>query len=508
MAGFDAPYVPGWDCHGLPIEIKVDAELGSRKAKMTASEIRAECRKYAQKYVELHRREFKRLGVFGEWENPYLTMSADYEAVIAQAFVDFLDQGLRLQGPQAGALVHALPHGAGRGRGRVREPRQPVDLGAVRADLRSGEDRPRPGRAAASGASSGPPRPGPSRPTWPSPSTPSSSTWRWRCAGDVYIVAAGPAEGHGGEVRLARSARSWRASPATALEGAVFRHPFLERDSVGILADHVTLEQGTGAVHTAPGHGQEDYVIGQQYGIATYCPVDAAGRFYHAEGAAGRLPEEIIGKTVWDANPIVVGILRRARRAAGRGPAGSQLPALLALPQADHLPRHRAVVHRHGAATICARSALEAIQKVKWMPGWGEERISNMIGTRPDWCISRQRVWGVPIVVFYCDECGEALTDRKCLDRVVELFREHTADVWYEKTEAELLGPEARCAKCGGGTFRKGSDILDVWFDSGSSHLAVLNETVRPALALRPVRRGRRTSIAAGSTVRCWWASG
>ena len=146
-----------------------------------------------------------------------------------------------------------------------------------------------------------------------------------------------------------RNRRRVARFPGAALEHAVFRHPFLERDSLGILADHVTLEQGTGAVHTAPGHGQEDYVVGRQYGIETYCPVDAAGRFYHADGAAGRLPEELIGKTVWQANPMVIGILRRARRAARAGEGRAQLSALLALPQPHHLPRHRAVVHRHGA---------------------------------------------------------------------------------------------------------------------------------------------------------------
>jgi isoleucyl-tRNA synthetase len=263
--------------------------------------------------------------------------------------------------------------------------------------------------------------------------------------------------------------------PGTALEGAVFRHPFLDRDSVGILADYVTLDQGTGAVHTAPGHGQEDYVSGQRYGIATFCPVDAAGRFYHAEGAPGRLPEALIGQTVWDANPIVVDILKE------RG-------ALLAEGRLDHSYPHCWRCHKPTIFRATEQwfiglekndlrgQALAAIQKVKWIPGWGLERISSMVGTRPDWCISRQRVWGVPIVVFYCEKCGEPLTDRKYLDPIVKLFESHTADVWYDRTEAELLGPGAHCAKCGGESFRKGTDILDVWFDSGSSHLAVLNE--------------------------------
>jgi isoleucyl-tRNA synthetase len=264
--------------------------------------------------------------------------------------------------------------------------------------------------------------------------------------------------------------------PGSVLEGAVFRHPLIERDSVGILAEHVTLDQGTGAVHTAPGHGQEDYAIGRKYGIFTYCPVDAGGRFFHADGAAGRLPEELIGKNVWEGNPIVVDLLR-------------QSGALLAEARLDHSYPHCWRCHKPTIFRATDQwfigmdnnglrdQALEAVKSVQWIPGWGADRMSGMVGGRPDWCISRQRVWGVPIVVFYCEDCGEPLTDRKYLDRVVDLFREHTTDVWYEKSEAELLGPEARCSKCGGARFRKGTDILDVWFDSGSSHLGVLNET-------------------------------
>ncbi len=261
--------------------------------------------------------------------------------------------------------------------------------------------------------------------------------------------------------------------PGARLEGTIFRHPLFERDSLGILADHVTLEQGTGAVHTAPGHGQEDYVIGQKYGIATFCPVDASGRFFHAEGAPGRLPEDIIGKTVWQANPIIVELLK-------------QHHALLGLKKIEHsYPHcwrcHNPTIFRATEQWFIGmerndlrQRALRAVSEVNWLQSWGRERIGNMIASRPDWCISRQRVWGVPITVFYCDACGEPLTDRKILDRVVKLFAEHTADVWYDMTAEELAGPDAKCPKCGGTSLRKETDILDVWFDSGSSHLAVL----------------------------------
>src|ERR1019366_262384 len=257
------------------------------------------------------------------------------------------------------------------------------------------------------------------------------------------------------------------------LDGALFQHPFLERTSLGILGDHVTLEQGTGAVHTAPGHGQEDYQVGLANHLSVYCPVDGAGRFYHAEGAEGRLPEELIGKTIWDGNPIVIEILNKAG-------------ALAAVRKIEHsYPHcwrcHHPTIFRATEQWFISmehnnlrQRALEAIKNVKWNPSWGEERIGNMIATRPDWCISRQRAWGVPILVFYCEACHEPLTDRRILDRAVGLVRVQTADVWYSTSAAELVGEEGVCKKCGGTSFRKENDILDVWFDSGASHLAVL----------------------------------
>ncbi len=211
------------------------------------------------------------------------------------------------------------------------------------------------------------------------------------------------------------------AFPGAKLEGAIFRHPFLDRDSLGILGDHVTLEQGTGAVHTAPGHGQEDFEVGVKYGLPVYCPVDPAGKFYHAEGAAGRLPEEIIGKTVWQANPIVIEILKSHGALLGEEKIKHSYP---------HCWRcHNSTIFRATEQWFVGMErndlrarTLKAIKDVKWMPAWGEERMSNMIATRPDWCISRQRVWGVPIIAFYCENCQEPMTDRKVLDRVVELF--------------------------------------------------------------------------------------
>ena len=471
MAGFDAPYVPGWDCHGLPIEIKVDSELGGRKAKMTTAEIRAECRKYAEKYVNLQRTDFKRLGVFGRWDDPYLTMSAHYQSVIAGAFVDFLDRGYVYKGLKpvhwcmrdrtalAEAEVEYADHASPSIWVRFALTSDPAKIDPALA-----------GRHVYGLIWTTTP--------WTIPANmaiafhPKYEYNAVAVDGAVYIVAAEL-------LKVTAEKCGWAEYevlarfPGVRLEGTVFRHPFLERDSLGILADHVTLEQGTGAVHTAPGHGQEDYVVGRQYGIETYCPVDAAGRFYHAEGAAGTLPEEIIGKTVWEANPIVIEILRAHH-------------ALLHTEKIEHsYPHcwrcHKPTIFRATEQWFIGmdrndfrQHALEAIRQVRWMPEWGQERISNMIATRPDWCISRQRVWGVPIIVFYCDRCREPITNRKILDGIVQLFAEHTADIWYQRTAAELLPPGVACAKCGCADFSKESDILDVWFDSGSSQLAVL----------------------------------
>jgi len=436
-------------------------------------EIRRACRRYAEKYVDLQRQDFKRLGVFGQWDDPYLTMSAQYQAVIAAAFVDFLEKGYVYKGLKpvhwcikdrtalAEAEVEYADHTSPSIWVRFRLT---SDAAKIHPDLA--------GREVYGLIWTTTP--------WTMPANmaiaynPKFEYVAVDVAGAVYIVAAEllnvTAEKCGW-----KDVRTLARFTGDRMEHTVFRHPFLERDSLGILADHVTLEQGTGAVHTAPGHGQEDYAIGRVYGIETYCPVDAAGRFFHAEGAAGRLPEEIIGKTIWEANPLVVEILKSAG-------------ALLALEKLSHsYPHcwrcHKPVIFRATEQWFIGmdrndfrRRALDAVHQTRWMPAWGEERISNMIATRPDWCISRQRVWGVPIIVFYCDKCREPLTDRKILDGIVELFRQHTADIWYERSAAELLPAGVLCARCGGSEFSKENDILDVWFDSGSSHLAVLNE--------------------------------
>jgi len=471
MAGFDAPYIPGWDCHGLPIEFRVDQELGKRKAAMSAVEIRAACRVYAAKFVDIHRSEFKRLGILGRWDDPYLTMSAEYEGVIAQAFVDFLDRGYVYKGLKP---VHwCIRDRTALAEAEVEYENHTSPSIYVRFPLAAESAAIDPGLGGRNVSAL----------IW--------TTTPWTIPANLAIafnpkfeyVAVDTPEGAtivtadllatvaetlgwGGVRVLARF-------PGTALDGARFRHPFVDRESIGVLGDHVTLEQGTGAVHTAPAHGLEDFAVCQRYGIPIFSCVDAAGRMFQADPKRGVLPEELIGNTVWQANPIVIDLLRRNGALAYETQLDHSYP---------HCWRcHNPVIFRATEQWFIGMDrndlrakALEAIKTIKWQPAWGEERISNMVATRPDWCISRQRVWGVPIIVFYCDACGEPFTETRVLENVVAQIRHHNADVWYEKTPAELMGESPVCAKCGGAEFRKETDILDVWFDSGSSHLAVL----------------------------------
>jgi len=471
MEGFDSPYIPGWDCHGLPIESRIDKELGPKKAQMTVPQFREACRKYAQKYVDLQRDAFIRLGVLGRWEDPYLTMSPEYEAIIAGAFVDFLDRGYVYKGLKP--VNWCIHDRTALAEAEVEYENHTSPSIWVRLALLSDP-------AAIDPALAG-------KRVW-------SVIWTttpWTMPGNMAIAYHPKfkyiaVEVHGEVYILAKDLLDANAKefgwtdpkivaefPGARMERTLFQHPFLERKSLGILGDHVTLDQGTGAVHTAPGHGQEDFEVARAYGIPVYCPVDAAGRFFQAEGADGKLPDVLLGKTVWEANPIVNDLLSHHR-------------ALMASRKIEHsYPHcwrcHNPTIFRATEQWFIGmernelrQRALDAIKKIKWIPAWGEERISNMIAGRPDWCISRQRVWGVPIIVFYCESCQEPLTDRKILDRVVAQFREHTADVWWSKSPAELMGPDTKCSKCGAKEFRKENDILDVWFDSGSSHLATL----------------------------------
>jgi isoleucyl-tRNA synthetase len=467
MAGFRAPYVPGWDCHGLPIETQVEKELGGKKGSVPPGEFRRMCREFASRYVDQHRRDFKRLGVLGQWEDPYLTMSPQYEATIADAFVTFLEKGYVYRGlkPVYWCIVDATA--LAEAEVEYEDHSSPsiwvkfaVEPGAAAEKLGAGV----------------------SAVIW--------TTTPWTLphnralafhpdydyvvaetsAGALLLAAdlVGPALD---AVKLqATSVRGpWKGRDLADLK---FRHPFLDLIVPAVLADYVTLDQGTGIVHTAPGHGVEDFQTGQKYGIEAYAPIDDHGRYL--EG----LPE-YKGKTVFQANPIVVELLRERGTLLGEQKLSHSYP---------HCWRcHNPVIFRateqwfidldgggRDGGAIRPR-ALAEIAKVKWTPEWGAERIYSMIAERPDWCVSRQRFWGVPLVILYCTACGKQFDDYAALRRLVQdWFTKEGADAWFTHSVEELLPAGTRCS-CGAAGWRKETDILDVWFDSGSSHLAVLN---------------------------------
>ncbi len=461
MAGFRAPYIPGWDCHGLPIETQVEKELG-RKGAVEPAEFRRLCRQFASRYVEAHIRDFKRLGVFGQWNAPYLTMDFDFEARIAGAFLEFREKGYIYRGKKpvywclhdrtalAEAEVEYEDHTS---------PSIWVRYEVVQAPI----DPERRGRFYAIMWTTTP---------WTLPASLALAfhpDFQYVTAedeeGNVYLLAEDRFEPFVTETGVKLKLRGERIE-GRRFEGARFRHPFLDREIAGVLADYVTLEQGTGIVHTAPGHGAEDFYTGQKYGLEPYAPIDDDGRFI--EGL-----EDYLGKTVFEANQPVIELLKRRGALVASGELAHSYP---------HCWRcHNPVIFRATEQWFLNLEhrdlrgrAIEAAERVRWVPDWGRERIESMVRTRPDWCLSRQRIWGVPIVAFYCEDCGKPLENPPALAKVLDWFRREGADAWFARSAEQLLPAGTNCP-CGASRWRKESDILDVWFDSGSTHLAVLD---------------------------------
>jgi isoleucyl-tRNA synthetase len=474
MTGRDAPYIPGWDCHGLPIEHQVLKDLGPKKQGMSKIEIRKRCREYAEKFVDIQRDEFKRLGILGDWDRPYLTMTPDYEAAIVREFGKIVETGAVYKGKKpvlwcpfdetalAEAEVEYADHTSPSiyVKFPVKNPN-----GKFRVDERRGT----------------------SVVIW--------TTTPWTLVAN-QAVALNPFEMYrlvktpSGDVILAEKLvdscmksfgfepGSYEITPGAwagqELQGVVCGHPWLERDAPIILGDHVTLDQGTGCVHTAPGHGQEDYEVGLKYGLTVYAPVDQQGRFTHEA-------DMFSGQRVFDANTPIITLLKERGRLLAESTIGHSYP---------HCWRcKKPVIFRATEqwfismeTTDLRRKAIEEIDRISWIPKWGRERIYGMMANRPDWCISRQRVWGVPIVAFTCLDCRTPLFSKAIADHVADqMEREGGSDVWFSKSADHLLPPGAVCAQCGGRRFQQENDILDVWFESGVSHAAVLKR--RPELA-------------------------
>jgi len=477
MAGHDAPYRPGWDCHGLPIELKVERDLGARKREMSPVAFRKACRDYADKFMRIQREEFERLGVMGEWQDPYLTMSPGYQATIVRQLATFAEKGLVYKAKKSVHWCISCRTALAEAEVEYDENHESPQID-VRFAL-APEERER--LAARFPALAG--------------RTASAVAWTttpWTLPANLALAfhpeadyAFFPVDGSGELLLLARAMSETVAkrtgltlgAPVAELKGAElehvrFRHPWIDRDSPGVLADYVTLDTGTGVVHTAPGHGWDDYLTGVRYGLDIYCPVDEAGRF---------LPEveHFAGQKVWDANPKVIELLREQGALVQAGSDRHSYPVCW---RCKHPIIFRAteqwfVALDEGKPTL-REQALAAIAATRWLPAWGQERIHNMIATRPDWCISRQRLWGVPIPAFYCRGCGKALLEPSLLRHVADAFEKDSADAWFAREARELLPAGFACPGCNGGEFDKERDILDVWFDSGSSHAAVLG--VRP----------------------------
>ena len=489
MLGFDSPYVPGWDCHGLPIEHAVNKELGSKRTEMSPAEIRRTCRQFAARYVDVQREDFIRLGVFGDWDHPYTTMSFDYESDIAGALGRFFETGAVYKGLKPVHWCTYDQSALAEAEVEYREHTSPsvyvrfrmLDEAVTALDLPI------------------------EKPLYAIIWT----TTPWTLPANLaiaarpdfdYTVVEHEDENYLLATELVNAATlkfGWtdfkpgKVYKGAALEHLRYQHPFIDRQGVFVLGDYVTLDAGTGLVHTAPGHGADDFNTGRRYGLDIYTPVNHRGEF------TADVPFWA-GTHVFKANPQIVQHLR-------------DTGALVHTEQITHSYPHcwrcknpvifrgteqwfvsmdtplRVIAGREdgtgtaslegGHDTSLRQRALAAIDKVKWVPSWGRERIYGMIENRPDWVISRQRLWGVPITVLYCEACSEPVTSPELFGRVTEIFRGEGADAWYERPTSDFY--DQACA-CGSTSFRKETDILDVWFDSGCSHLAVLKR--RPEL--------------------------
>ncbi|MCP3944403.1 MAG: isoleucine--tRNA ligase [Desulfobacteraceae bacterium] len=467
MAGFNAPYVPGWDCHGLPIEHNVDKKLGKKKKEMTAVQVRRECRSYAAKFVDIQRDEFKRFGVAGEWDAPYLTMNYPYEARIAKECGEFALSGDMFLGKKpiywccncqtalAEAEIEYHDHTSPSiyVKFPLKDDISTLIPGGTNEDI--------------------------SMVIW--------TTTPWTipanlgvCLHPDFIYAAVKIQDHGviilakelvEQVMQTLGFENYTVLAQIAakdLENKKCSHPIYDRDSLIILGDHVTLEAGTGCVHTAPGHGADDHLAAKKYGLDCYSPVEDNGVFSKDVELFG-------GQFIFKANKAINEVLEERN-------------ALLKNENLSHSYPHcwrckKPVIYRATPQWFISmdkldlrKKTLEEINNVKWIPSWGRERIYSMIENRPDWCLSRQRSWGVPIPVFHCKSCKKVHVTRESVDKIHALFTEHSSDIWFEKEADFLLPRGATCEDCGSEEFTKDHNILDVWFDSGVSHAAVLDE--------------------------------
>jgi isoleucyl-tRNA synthetase len=463
MAGYDSDYVPGWDCHGLPIEHNVDKELGKKKIDMSRVEVRRYCRKYAEKFIDVQRDEFKRLGVFGVWEDPYLTMNYKYQATIVRELGKFFESGAVYRGKKPVYWCSSCVTALAEAEVEYMDSSTPSIYVRFAAKDDFSERIPElKGKNVHVIIWTTTP--------WTIPANlaialhPDESYAAVEAGDDVYILAERLVPINM-EIFGITDYRVLTTFQGSLTEGLKCSHPIYDRPSELILAPFVTLDTGTGCVHCAPGHGQEDYEIGLQYNLEVYAPVDDHGKYTDEV-------EFFKGEFVFDANKSVKAKLK-------------ELGALMSAEEMEHSYPHcwrckKPVIFRATHQwfismdkTGLRKDALNAIDTVTWIPRWGRDRIYGMIEHRPDWCISRQRSWGVPITALRCTECDETVAPPELFERAASLFEEKGADVWFDADAAEFAPEGTKCPACGGTSFVKESDILDVWFDSGVSWAAV-----------------------------------
>ena len=468
MSGYQSPFIPGWDCHGLPIEHNVDKTLKSRDS-ISKVEKRRLCRDYANKFMGIQRSEFKRLGSMGRYDNPYLTMNYSYEANTVRKLADFIKNGGLYRANKPIYWCSTCKTALAEAEVEYAEKVSP----SIYVKFRIKSDLSSLAVASALGErdvfaviwTTTP---------WTIPANLAISVnpdfeYSFVDTGkDIFILEESLAEelmkkfGFSGYKILAKT-------NGKNLENKIAAHPFINRDSLLVLGSHVKKDAGTGMVHTAPGHGEDDYAVGLKYNLPAYAPVSNEGRFVSDV-------EAFAGMRVFESNPFVIQRLR-------------DVGALILEEKVEHSYPHcwrckNPVILRSTKQWFISMKinglrdkSLEALKSVKWIPKWGIDRISGMLETRPDWCVSRQRAWGVPIIAFYCKDCGEALIDYKLTLKIADEFEKAGADIWYEKPAeffTALIGEKISCKKCGSHAFEKEEDILDVWFDSGVSYYCVL----------------------------------
>lgn len=470
MRGYYTPFVPGWDTHGLPTELQAIKTLGVNRHEVPPLEFRRSCRDFALKFVEIQKEEFKRLGCWGDWENPYLTLAPEYEARQVEVFGTMAQKGYIYKGKKP---VYWCSHcETALAEAEIDYDNHTSPSIYVKFPVVDSLDK----------------FPQSDIPTfvviwtttpWTLPANlaiclhpdftyalvEAKSGGEW----ERYILAQDLLEHVAKEMELddLKEITTFRGSD---LEGVRTSHPFLPRESLVILGEHVTLEAGTGCVHTAPGHGQEDYEVGLRYGLPVLAPVNEHGVLTEEAGPYAGLDLETANKQII-ADLTEKGLLKATK------PLDHQYPHCW---RCKEPVIFRATSQWFASVDGFRKEALAAIKNVQWIPSWGQERIYSMVSERRDWCISRQRIWGVPIPIFYCEECGQELITEESIAAVVELFRKEGSDGWYAHPASEILPQGTKCSNCGGTRFRKESDIMDVWFDSGSSHTAVLDP--RPEL--------------------------